>query len=163
MYIYIYMRWFIAKQKQGMIAPWDKPNSPLAALTHLQSAVKECDLTWLSFRIGAWKKKRWFDWNKRLRVISQVQITLIQQCRSGTGTRPANQPPGNISHRSHRTHQWGVGGGLMDGKSRCALQFLTSLLIHPPDKFVQNLTLIYFYEGISLALDLGRGSDSGLS
>lgn len=147
------MRWFIAKQKQGMIAPWDKPNSPLAVLTHWQSAVKECNLARLSFRIGA-QKKRLFDWNKRLRVISQVQITLIQRCCSGSGTRPGNQPAGNISLCTHQ---------LMDGKSRCALQFLTSLLIHPPDKFVQNLMLIYFYEGISLALDLGRGSNSGLS
>lgn len=146
-----------------MSAPWDKPNSPLAALTHLQSAVKESHLAWLSFHIRApkKKKKRRFDWNKRLRVISQVQITLIQRCRSGTGTQPGNQLAGNISLR---THQWKWGwGGLMDGKSRCALQFLTSLLIHPPDKFVQNMTLIYFYEGISLALDLGWGSNSGLS
>lgn len=86
-----------------------------------------------------------FDWNKQLRVISQVQITLIQARVAKAGHDwVISQPVTLFITVNHCLCSWSVRGQeLMNGGAQCAFQFLTSLLISS-GQIVQYLTLIYF-------------------
>lgn len=149
-----YLNWNDLLQRSSRILSNNEVEPPLIALTPHNRLLRVP--AWLA--IITHQSLKAFDWNKLLRVISQVQITLIQ------------------AHVAKAGHDWVISlpvtlfitvinvsaSALWEGRnwwmvkhSVCVFQFLTSLLISSRQT-VQYLTLIYFYGGGSPPVFLRR-------
>lgn len=149
-----YLNWNDLLQRSSRILSNNEVEPPLIALTPHNRLLRVP--AWLA--IITHQSLNAFDWNKQLRVIAQVQITLIQ------------------AHVAKAGHDWVISlpvtlfitvinvsaSALWEGRnwwmvkhSVCVFQFLTSLLISSRQT-VQYLTPIYFYGGGSPPVFLRR-------